>query len=80
MNAPIGRCWHCMGKFSAMRPPSGQEFWFSEIEIEPGRKVKVHKCCIEPALESVRHLTARPPDVKEYSGVEIVVPIGDKWR
>lgn len=40
-----------------MNNPTGN-YWFAEVTIEPGRKVKVHKICASAAMDSVRRLTA----------------------
>lgn len=50
-------CWHCGKALSNMNNPTGN-YWFAEVTIEPGRKVKVHKICASAAMDSVRRLTA----------------------
>lgn len=58
----VARCWHCNKPFSGMNHPDRLTggYWFSEIEIEPGRKVRVHKTCAAPARDAQRRITAQP--------------------
>lgn len=59
MSTSVPRCWHCNKKFSTLgKLPPGVTYWFTELEIEPGRKVKVHKCCFPQAREGIRKITA----------------------
>jgi hypothetical protein len=52
-------CWHCGRRLSNMNCPDGTPYWYAPLEIEPGKTVRVHKCCLNDARESVRKLTAR---------------------
>ena len=60
-------CWHCSKALSNMNHPK-KEYWFTEIEIEPGRTVKVHKTCQSAAKESIRKLTANIANNAAYHG------------
>lgn len=57
------RCWHCNGKLSIMNSPTGEP-WFAKLTIEPGRTVRVHKCCAEDARRSISKVTAKPIDIR----------------
>lgn len=59
------RCWWCKAKF-AINAPKG-----SQIEIEPGQIVQVHKCCVVNVRKYLHKITAQQAQHAPHDNVPI---------